>query len=185
MPEETLFPAGENVPGQRASRRAWHAIETAIQDMEWYADFQELRGHGLDWRKAMAVAWKSSPGRDRIPETQAELASLMGLKSARTIREWFEHDPALDELVATFQASPLFKYRRDVITALIESAATHAPANSADRKLFFQLTGDLEEKTQQRLVGPGEGPIIILPAKQENHPATPVGAAADVPQLDS
>lgn len=145
----------------------------------------ELRGHGLDWRKAMAVAWKASPGRNREPATQAELASLMGLKSDRTIREWFEKDPSLDDLVATFQASPLFKHRRDVIIALIESAATNAPANSADRKLFFQLTGDLEEKSQQRLVGPGEGPIIILPAKQQEDAAAPAGTATDVPQLDS
>lgn len=187
MPADTLFPAGENVPGQRASRQAWQAIEAAIKDKAWYAEFQELRAYGLDWRKAMAVAWKSSAGLNREPGTQAELASLMGLKSDRTIREWFEKDPALEELVATFQAAPLFKYRRDVIVALIESAGTHAPANAADRRLFFQLTGDLEEKSQQRFVGPDDGPIIILPAKRQE-PAqdagAAVGAATDVPGVD-
>jgi hypothetical protein len=178
--EDTLFPANERTPGQSASRQAWAAIQAAIKDLPWYTDFLELRGYGLDWRKAMAVAWKASPGRNREPATQAGLASMMGLKSDRTIREWFEKQPDLDELVSTFQASPLFQHRRDVIQALVDSASNPAPTNSADRKLFFQLTGDLEEKSQQRLVGPGEGPIIILPAKQEDV-AAPAGSAADVP----
>jgi hypothetical protein len=183
--EATLFPANERTPGQPASRQAWAAIQDAIKELPWYSDFLELRGYGLDWRKAMAVAWKASPGRNREPATQAGLASMMGLKSDRTIREWFEKQPDLEELVATFQASPLFQHRRDVIEALVESASNAEAAHSGDRKLFFQLTGDLEEKSQQRLVGPGEGPIIILPAKQQEDVAAPAGTATNVPQLDS
>lgn len=116
---------------------------------------------GLDWRKAMVVAWRASSGLNRKPETQAKLAALMGLKSDRTIRKWFEESPELEELVATVQAGPLFQHRRDVIVALVASACTEAPANAADRRLFFQLTGDLEEKSQHRLVGSGSEPVRV------------------------
>lgn len=116
---------------------------------------------GLDWRKAMAVAWRASHGLNRQPATQAELASLMGLKSDRVIRKWFEESPELEEIVAQVQAAPLFRYRRDVIEALVASACTEAAANASDRRLFFQLTGDLEEKSQHRLVGSETEPVRV------------------------
>lgn len=188
MTDDGLFPASENTPGQAASRQAWAQIQAALRTFPWWAEFEELRAMGLDWRKAVAVAWRASRGLDRKPPTQAELASLMGLKSDRTVRKWFEEDPALEDLVAAFQAGPLLKHRRDVIEALVESASNAEAAHSGDRKLFFQLTGDLEEKSQQRLVGPEDGPIIILPAKRQEEPAqdagAAVGTAADVSQLD-
>lgn len=186
MADDTLFPASERAPGQRASRAAWAEIQGALRTFEWWSEFVELRALGLDWRKAVAVAWKASKGLDRLPATQAELASMMGLKSDRTLRKWFEDQPELEDLVAAFQAGPLLKHRRDVIEALVTSASNVEAAHASDRKLFFQLTGDLEEKSQQRLVGPEDGPVIILPAKrQEAEPAQDAGAAGraatDVP----
>lgn len=167
MGDESLFPASEATPGQSASRQAWEQMRQALSTFAWWPEFEELRALGLDWRKAVAVAWRASKGLNREPATQRELASLMGLKNDRTIRKWFEDDPALDALVMTFQASPLLSHRRDVIEALVESASTPEATHASDRKLFFQLTGDLEEKSQQRLVGPEDGPIIVLPAKRE------------------
>lgn len=182
MTDETLFPAAPGVPGQQASRQAWETIRDGLTQFEWWAEFEELRAYGLDWRKAMAVAWRASKGLNRQPATQGELASLMGLKSDRTIRKWFEDRPELEELVAAFQAGPLLKHRRDVMEALVESASVPEAAHSSDRKLFFQLTGDLEEKTQQRLVGSDDAPIIILPGKREAaDDAAAARPAADVP----
>lgn len=161
MSEETLFPASESTPGQKASRLAYAEVEAQLARFSWFADYQELRSQGLDWRKAMAVAWRASRGLNRQPGTQAELASLMGLRSDRTIRKWFEDSPELEELVGVMQAAPLFRHRRDVIEALVASASTEAPQNSADRRLFFQLTGDLEEKSHLRLVGSEEEPVRV------------------------
>jgi hypothetical protein len=185
MADDTLFPASEQTPGQSASRAAWAEIQGALRTFEWWSEFEELRALGLDWRKAVAVAWRASRGLNRLPATQAELASMMGLKSDRTLRKWFEDQPDLEDLVAAFQAGPLLKHRRDVIEALVVSASNVEATHASDRKLFFQLTGDLEEKSQQRLVGPEDGPIIILPAKRQEEPAQDAGAAgratADVP----
>lgn len=161
MSEETLFPASAAVPGQKASRAAYAQVAARMQGFDWFGEYQELRSMGLDWRKAVAVAWRASSGLNRKPATQAELALLMGLKSDRTIRKWFEESPELEELVATVQAAPLFQHRRDVIKALVASASTEAPANAADRRLFFQLTGDLEEKSQHRLVGSDAEPVRV------------------------
>ena len=182
MADDTLFPASERTPGQSASRAAWAQMQEALRTFDWWAEFEELRALGLDWRKAVAVAWRASRGLNRLPATQAELAALMGLKSDRTIRKWFEDRPELEELVAAFQAGPLLKHRRDVMEALVESASVPEAAHSSDRKLFFQLTGDLEEKTQQRLVGSDDAPIIILPGKREAaDDAAAARSAADVP----
>lgn len=177
MTDATLFPASEQTPGQSASRRAWAEIQEALRTFDWWSEFEELRALGLDWRKAVAVAWRASKGLNRQPETQAQLAVLMGLKSDRTIRKWFEEQPELEDLVATFQAGPLLKHRRDVIEALVESASNAEATHASDRKLFFQLTGDLEEKSQQRLVGPEDGPIIVLPAKRQEEATPDAGAA--------
>lgn len=161
MNEGTLFPASESTPGQKASRAAYAALETRLKEYNWFGDYESLRSKGLDWRKAMAVAWRASRGFNRQPATQTELASLMGLKSDRTIRKWFEDSPELEELVGVMQAAPLFSHRRDVIEALVTSASTPAAQNSADRRLFFQMTGDLEEKSQHRFVGSEEEPVRV------------------------
>ena len=164
LPEDA-FPAPAGVPGQLRSREIYAAIEAQLATQPWFEEYQALRARKLDWRKAAWVAWSSTPKLDRAPATLAEFANLIGVNE-RTVRAWVQRQPELRELVAQMQLAPLMAYRRDVVQALIASAASPAAANSADRKLFFQMTGDLEEKSQQRLVGSDEEPpIIILPAK--------------------
>jgi hypothetical protein len=105
-----------------------------------------LRAEGWDWRKAAYIAWAASPMHKRWPSTQRDLAmQVLGLHSDKTIRNWREKNPAIDDRVGRLQTEPLFRHRRDVIDALIASAASADTAGNADRKLFFQLTGDLEQ----------------------------------------
>ena len=176
---EGAFPASAHVPGQARSREVYEAVSGRLSAMPWYEDYLELRSMKLDWRKAAYVAWASSPGREREPATQGELASMLGLSSDRTIRGWREKQPELDELVAMAQMAPLVKHRRDVVEALVAAASNPAGANSSDRRLFFALTGDLEEKSQQRIVGSETEPgvHIYIPSNGRDDPAA--GGAAD------
>ena len=176
---EGAFPASAHVPGQARSREVFEQGRGRLSGMPWYEDYLELRSMKLDWRKAAYVAWASSPGREREPATQGELASMLGLSSDRTIRGWREKQPELDELVAMAQMAPLVKHRRDVVEALVAAASNPAPANSSDRRLFFALTGDLEEKSQQRIVGSETEPgvHIYIPSNGRDDPAA--GGAAD------
>jgi len=154
----TAFPASVETPGQRESRSAYQRLMDMSQKPAWWEDYLELRAAGIDWRKAAWIAWASSPIKRRWPATQEELAtSVLGLRSARTIRKWREKNPDLDEQVALFQMAPLVKYRHDVINALIQVASDPDPKSAGDRKTYFQLTKDLREEI--RLTGASGGPL--------------------------
>jgi hypothetical protein len=101
-----------------------------------------LRADGFGWRKAVFVAWASSPRGNRKPPTVAELARLVLGVSPRTVRNWRANDPSIDEAVAIYQAAPLMRHRRDVFDALVTVAADPSPAAHADRRLFLEMTGD-------------------------------------------
>jgi len=172
LPEDA-FPASARVPGQAKSREIFRDVEEQLSEQPWYEEYQELRAQKLDWRKAAYVAWLATPKIGREPATIADLANLLGIND-RTIRGWVQRQPELKELARQMQMAPLMAYRSDVVGALIAAASVPAPTHSADRRLFFQLTGDLEEKSQQRLVGSTEEPpIIILPAKEPGEPNDP------------
>lgn len=139
----TLFPAGERVQGQAESRRAYDVFLGRMAEFGWWQEYQELRGLGWDWRKAVYIAWASSPAVGRQPETQELLAQqVLGLKSDRTIRTWRERHSEIDEMVAALQAAPLLKHRRDIFDALAASASSPDFRHHSDRRLALEMMGD-------------------------------------------
>lgn len=157
--DDTLFPANPATPGQAKSRQSYRAIAEELQQYEWWQDYQELRDRGWDWRKAVYIAWASSPARDRRPSTQEELAiNVLGLTSDRGIRKWRENEPAIDDTVAEFQAAPLLRHRRDIYDALARSASDPDPKSHQDRKLALEMLGDYKAKQQTELTGKDGGP---------------------------
>ncbi len=98
---------------------------------------------------AAYIAWAASPAKGRKPATQAELASVLGLKSDRTIRAWREKDRTIEDEVKRRQAGPLWGHRRDIFEALAASASTADPANHSDRKLALEMLGDYVPKSRQ------------------------------------
>jgi len=98
---------------------------------------------------AAYIAWAASPAKGRLPATQAELASLLGLKSDRTIRQWREKDKTIEAEIKTRQASPLWSQRRDIFEALAASASTPDAANHSDRKLALEMLGDYIPRSRQ------------------------------------
>lgn len=151
--EKTAFPASPATPGQVESRQARQAFLANAKDCPWLQDYLQLRLEGWDWRKAAYIAWKASPMAGRWPDTQQKLAAeVLGLKSDRTIRTWIEKQPEIEERVARLQVEPLFAFRRDVITALIESSRVIGKNGAPDRRTYLTLTGDLKPKNEQSLV---------------------------------
>lgn len=126
MAAKTTFEAGEELPG-------------------WYGEYEELLAAGWPFRVAMYIAWAATPKAGRKPKSLGELASVMGLNSPRAIHSWRSKNPAIDQVVTMLQGRPLFEARADAIQALVESASNPAYRNAADRRLFFQLVGDLAE----------------------------------------
>lgn len=164
MDDETLFPAGVTTPGQAQSRRAYHDLLTHLNLYVWWQDFQELVARGWDWRKAIYIAWSASPAVGRVPETQSELATrVLGLTSDRTIRNWHAKQGAeIDAEIARMQAAPLLKHRRDLIQTTIDVGLLPNKDGHQDRKLAFQLLGDLDKgKSNDATETAGGGPLTL------------------------
>jgi hypothetical protein len=116
--------------------------------IRWLEVYQNLLNNGWRWRVAAYVAWASTPKRKRWPRTQDDLAiNVLGLTSDRAIITWRKKNPAIDELIGILQGNAMLEGRADAIDALLESAATESYRNQPDRRLLFQLTGDLVEKS--------------------------------------
>jgi len=143
--------AGEGNDPERArlvSLQAQEAFEE--QDVPWAGDYQALMSERWDWygdapdwwrwRVAAYVAWASVPREVRRPRTHQELASLLGLRSARTIRKWRAKYPEIDALVTENILEPLLERRAEVLEALMESAASPDYKNFRDRELYLKVT---------------------------------------------
>lgn len=114
---------------------------------EWFGEYEELIEAGWGHRVAVYIAWAACPKGKRAPKTISALAQVLGLNSPRQIYEWRKQNPVIDETVSLMQAAPLFAHRADVIQALVDSAKTPDYKNAPDRRLYFNLTGDLDETT--------------------------------------
>lgn len=112
-------------------------------ELKWADEYRKLRDGGWPWRVAAYIAWASSPRGARTPKTQDELArEHLGLTSDRAIITWRKKNPAIDEMVALLQSSPLWDYRAEVFEALKDNAIKPDYKTHNDRKLFLELTGD-------------------------------------------
>jgi len=79
----------------------------------------------------------------RWPKNQDELArQVLGLTSDRQIYVWRGRNPAIDEVIAAFQAAPLYEHRADIYDALIKSATNPDYKNHNDRELALKMLGD-------------------------------------------
>lgn len=113
------------------------------------------------WQVALFIAWMCTPKKQRVPESLEKLAELLGLGSAAAFRKWRERDPGIDERIRKLPKELLAGHLPDVYDALVEVAKMPDPKANADRKLFFVLTGELDEKMGLVVVGPNEGPVDV------------------------
>jgi hypothetical protein len=156
---EDGLPIPEETPGQAESRKAFGRFNAQRDRYPWWPEYLDLRAEGWDWRRAALIAWLASPKGKRWPRTQAELATAhLGLETDRTLRQWREDDPEIEERVAVYQVRPLFEHRRDVMDALVAVAKKHDHLSFQDRRLFLQLTGDVKPdgKAEREIDGQDE-----------------------------
>lgn len=173
--EETLYPAGAEVPGQAQSRRAYKDALESLAGYAWWQDYQDLVRRGWDWRKAIYIAWESAPAKSRKPETQSELATtVLGLASDRVIRTWRERHPEIQDEITRMQAAPLLQHRRDIYEALVAVASDPDPKAHQDRKLALEMLGDYRPRAQTDVAvrDVDAGVMIYLPDNGREQTAT-------------
>jgi hypothetical protein len=129
---------------RRRSEAARQALEVrSLDETPWMQDYMQLRDAGWPWRVAAYIAWAGSPKKTRWPKNQDELArQVLGLTSDRQIYVWRGRNPAIDEVIAAFQAAPLYEHRADIYDALIKSATNPDYKNHNDRELALKMLGD-------------------------------------------
>ncbi len=162
------FEAVEGMESQDQHAEAMRGLFEARLDVPWLADYWTLREEGWDWRKAAYIAWAATPVDGRWPATQEGLAhEVLGLTNSRTIRNWRQGNPAIDERVASLLVESLMDARADVIAALKMVASFPQASAHRDRKLFLEMTqlytpemrlqmsragGDVRELSDEQLV---------------------------------
>ena len=146
-------PIGRAPQGEGTESGSPQESDSPEETYPWEAEAEELLS---EFRPQVAayIAWAASPAKGRKPATQAELASLLGLKDDRTIRQWRAKDKRIDATIKERQAGPLWAHRRDIFEALVQSASTADAANFSDRKLALEMMGDYVPKQRQENVTP-------------------------------
>lgn len=144
---------------QQLSRDALDEFEQALDDRPECAPlrepFLEMLEQGWGWRKALYIAWAQLPLAVRWPKTQDELAVIMGLRSARTIRKWREKNPGIDLLVKRAMgaraASRVSELTANILTRTYQVGMTHDYKGHKDRRLWLEADGLLQQKVDVTL----------------------------------
>lgn len=110
-------------------------------------------------KQARFIQWLANPSANRTPNTQADLASELGV-AEKTLVLWkslpgFRKavQEAIEELAGDDDA--------EIIEALKDSAKTKGREGSADRKLYLQWRGWLVEKKAVEHTGNADAESII------------------------
>lgn len=98
------------------------------------------------WRKAAYIAWSSTPKTKREPKTLEELARLLGLSSAGTIRNWRRLDPGIMDRIGELPRQLLADRMPDVMHALVEVASSPDPRAHPDRRMYLEMMGQYSPK---------------------------------------
>lgn len=165
---ELAVPGGDLThPAARAELDAWLAQRE--KELDWARYWRELcteralvlgrdgepvlneRGQARErlrwgWRKAAYIAWAATPKALREPKTLEELAQLLGLASAGTIRNWRRKDPGIAERIAELPRQFLAERVPDVMAALGMVASLPDPRAHQDRRMFLEMVGEYSPK---------------------------------------
>lgn len=158
------FTAPANAPGQTESRLYKAAVDSWLSEQEqqpaWRALYDELLTERTeagrprwDWRRALYIAWRSVPPMLREPKYERGLIGILGLTSTRTIRQWREKDPGIEERIAALPREMLLDHVSGVMAALVQVASDASPQAHPDRKLFLEMTGYYTPKSKQENTG--------------------------------
>lgn len=138
--------AAEAEDARMRAEAARQSLEKSYGTQEapaWLTEYYLLREKGWPFRQAAYIAWASTPS-PRSPNTQQELALLLGLSSDRAISTWRKRNPAIIETIAILQSTPLWRHRADAFNNLIEgmqrSGTDYKFFNHL--KLYLEMTGD-------------------------------------------
>jgi hypothetical protein len=127
-----------------AARQVIENLQEGAPSFAWLNDYFMLRDKGWPFRQAAYIAWASTPSDARMPKTQQELATVLGLKSDRVISTWRKRNPAILETIALMQSAALWTHRSDAFKSLIDGMKNAGTDYKFFNhlKLYLEMTGD-------------------------------------------
>ena len=123
--------------------------------------YLDARARGWEWRKALYIAWARLPRAARWPASLRELASVMGLRSDRTIRKWRYNNPEIDRLIVEEMLTRVGEHTAEVLAALAELASQPNYKSTRAMELYLRVHGIYTP--EQKIQGEVQGPQFYLP----------------------
>lgn len=129
---------------------------------DYLRNYNRLLTAGVPFRIALYVTWKTIPHKFRWPETQEKLATeLMGLDSDRAIATWRSKYPYIDHMIADLLSEEFLEMRPGAMAAMNEVISEPSHRSTSERRLYFELMGELEKKVSLSLPGGGVGKDVL------------------------
>lgn len=97
------------------------------------------------FRAAVLTAWLCTPKKYRHPETQDQLADLLGLSSDRQFTVWMAKNPQIKAVVHNAWKENALDRLNDSMDAMYEVAAKPDYKGKGDRELHFKVAGILND----------------------------------------
>lgn len=97
------------------------------------------------FRAAVLTAWLCTPKKYRYPETQDQLADLLGLSSDRQFTVWMAKNPQIKAVVHSAWKENALDRLNDSMDAMYEVAAMPDYKGKGDRELHFKVAGILND----------------------------------------
>lgn len=101
---------------------------------------EEAGYNGESWKRAAHVVWWSQPKKLRFPDTEKELADVLGV-SVRTLRNWRYASPDQYQRGAEAVHKLIYEWLPDVAYAAYDNAVNGGEKGAADRRLLFAAGG--------------------------------------------
>jgi hypothetical protein len=97
------------------------------------------------FRAAVLAAWLCTPKKYRYPETQDQLAGLLGLSSDRQFTVWMAKNPQIKAVVHSAWKENALDRLNDSMEAMYTVAALADYKGKGDRELHFKVAGILND----------------------------------------
>lgn len=131
------------------------------------AGFFDCLARGWDWRKALYIAWARLPRELRWPRSVEGLAEVMGLSSARSIRQWRSRNPEIEHEVRRAVLGTVSERTADVLAAALEAALGEGYRGYNDRRMLLEMAGVYREKSDVLVTATGPVNADEMAARRE------------------
>ena len=130
------------------------AFEFALRDLPWAHVYASMVAAGFKWREAAYVAWTVQTKENRVPESHAELATLLGCGKGKIVR--LGRDPRLSAMQIKFAQLAYMQALPDIVDASIQVASNPSYKSTPERNNIINKVLNLGTDTLNLRLADGD-----------------------------